>query len=122
MKPLSLDLIEQGRHMEEWKETIARGAEFLAGFIDQHGQAAAGAKVTLHATIILRVRPDGRRIEIRTAVRKCYPGRPSEITEGYAALLTDQHFAIVVPESGSDRDPHQAKLFSDDGRSLPGAS
>ena len=117
-KPLSLDLIEQGRYQQRLDRSVRNAARYLARYIEHFGQAAVGASYTLGFKVKLVVGDHGK-VNIRTGrIIHTEPGEPGEETVAKALMYGEGQYDLFVPVAGSDRDPEQSKLFTDDGRAI----
>jgi len=117
-KPLTVDLIEQGRFRARIESAVRTVAQHLATYIERHGQAAVGARYGLAFKLTFHVGDRGRVDVVSHRVIHTEPGEPGETTIARACMYGEGQYDLFVPVSGSSADPDQAKLFTEDGRSL----
>lgn len=120
-KPLTFDLIEEGRLKESLDEEIARASRALLLHVKKYGEestAKSKAEVTLKITFAPQSASDGA-YSVRGAISSKLPGRP--IHETLAIHETEQtgEESLFVRSSGSDNTtPRQMKLATEDGRGI----
>lgn len=119
--PLTLSLIEEGRFLEHADEDLSKLMHALAEHVKKYGKdLAIGAKAELGIKITLKF--EGRDLtdySVKTVTNLKLPGRPAEVTIAVAATEQTGEETLFVRNSGSGKDtPHQAKLATEDGRTI----
>lgn len=118
--PLSLDLIDEGRFMEQAGKDLAELQAYLSTYCQEHGDKAKGgrAKLTIEVTLVCED-PEQDLFSIKALVRKTLPSRPPSVTAaiGNENQLGEQ--CLFVRTSGSTEDnPRQSILCTKDGRAV----
>jgi len=117
-KVLELDDIEQGRFIDRMRRAVRTGSQFVAAYIERHGQSAVGGRYGVSFKFGFYIGDRGRVDIVTYRVGKNEPGEPGETTIARACMFGEGQYDLFVPVSGSSSDPEQAKLFAEDGRTL----
>lgn len=120
-KPLSFDLIEEGRLKEALDQELTRTSKALLDHVRKYGVEAtekSKAEVTLKIQFGSKSASDGA-YSVRGSITSKLPGRP--VHETLAIHETEQtgEESLFVRASGSDSaPPRQLKLATEDGRAI----
>ena len=126
--PLTLAGINEGMLLTDAASELAEGQKYLAGFVDQFGQAAFKQEVTITIKIKLKVASvtpatddDAAHavFSIQPTITKTMPKRPIPASTAMIGVDDDGMPALFVRTSGSSEgNPAQLKLSTDDGRTI----
>lgn len=123
MKPLSLDLVNEGLFLVEANQDLSTLQRELTEYVRKHGKdLAKGAKAELTLKIALRF--DGKDATDYTVLaisKKAGPARPPFASKALGGGKMDEDGMLWVQASGSSAStPKQGKLCTDDGRPIDG--
>lgn len=121
MKPLTLDLIEEGRFEQEVNQVLAKNQADLIEYVRKHGkEAAKGAKAVLQVNVILKFEgPEMENFSVKGELKRQLPARPAVTTLALADAKDDGEPSLFVRAAGSTADdPRQQVLCTEDGRTI----
>jgi len=118
--PLTVELISEGRFLDQANADLAELQEQLMAFRDEHQDRAKGAKATLTITVTLACeKPDDELFSVKAQTKRTLPARPADVTAAMGAANDDGQPRLFVRRSGSTREtPRQTRLATDDGRTV----
>lgn len=111
--PLSLELINEGLFMERVNASLLDMQQGLERFRVEHKEGAqkARAKLSIEVELVVVDHQDGG-YGIKATYKSVLPRHPASTSMAMAGETQDGRPALMVRQSGSDRDsPRQNKLF-----------
>ncbi len=119
-EPLTVDLIEEGRFIENVNRDLRDTIQRLIDHVKEHGvEASKGAKAELTAAITIRFDGlDESDFSIKTLTKKRLPGRPAHATKAVCVYDQGKPDLFVRASGSTDEDPRQQKLATQDGRAI----
>jgi hypothetical protein len=118
-KPLTLDLVEEGRFQEEIDNALAHLQAEMVRYVKLHGvDKSEKQQAKLTVGLVLRFEgPNADDFSIKGTLQQSIPSRPAVITRAVADVTDDGEPALFVRASGSTSDdPRQQVLATEDGR------
>lgn len=121
-KPITINLIEEGRLVASLDEELARVTRALIGHVKKYGKdAAKKARAELALKIVVRFEggEDASDYSVSAAISGKLPGRPVHATLALHEQEQTGEDTLFVRASGSSTDsPRQMRIATDDGRAV----
>ncbi len=111
--PLSLELINEGQFMERVNDSLLEMQQQLERFRIEHKESSqkARAKLSIEVELVVVDHQDGG-YGIKATYKSVLPRHPASTSLAMAGETQDGRPALMVRQSGSDRDsPRQGKIF-----------
>jgi hypothetical protein len=120
MKPLEIDMIDEGQFIENLNGDLKELQRGLLLFAKQYGRDAVKAVAKLNVTIALRVEDDeAGAYSIACQIVPSLPKRPASVSMALSALDDDGKPCLFARASGTDdSDPRQLKFATKRGENI----
>lgn len=117
MKPLTLELIDEGQFLAELEHEVMKAQEILGDFQQEHGDASEKGTVEVTAKIKFKItNPKEGTVQISTGTQTKRPQRPGSVTTSIQSEDESGKTRLYVKGGGSDGGhPRQTKFATRDG-------
>lgn len=123
-KPLSLELIGEGKMMVRANEELLRLQKAMIDFMKEHGKdVKCSAKLVMEVTLMRDPKMGDDTVGVIDKIKATLPTRPAGATLALAGESQTDEPCLLVRSTGSSNDsPRQAILATSDGRAVDPAT